>query len=307
VKILFSKWTVGLLLASGWLVLLGQLRPEETSSDIGDYEYESTRQLVAFVDKASAKVHREGTNAFADFRKPGGDWFKPDAALYLFVYDTNGLCVFHPVEPGLQGRNILDLQDIDGRHEIRGIVGVKSSGWVHFRWMPPGGIFPLWKSCYVERTRGPDGRTYLVGAGLYNMKPERVFVRDAVDHAVALIQRDGDKAYDQLRDSSNGLTFRDNYIFVMTPEGTALVDPAFPNSRLRNLTNIRDVDGRLVVQEILQRLQRQTDAWVMFMWPMPGDVHPSKRIVYARKVQLGGSTVIVGSDYPAPTPIWMRM
>jgi len=307
VKILFSKWTVGLLLASGLLFLLGQLRPKETSSDIGDYEYESTRQLVAFVDKASAKVHQEGTNAFADFRKRGGDWFKPDAALYLFVYNTNGLCVFHPVEPGLEGRNILDLQDIDGRHEIRGIVGVKSSGWVHFRWMPPGGIFPLWKSCYVERTRGPDGRTYLVGAGLYNMKPERVFVRDAVDHAVALIQRDGDKAYDQLRDSSNGLTFRDNYIFVMTPEGTALVDPAFPNSRLRNLTNIRDVDGRLVVQEILQRLQRQTDAWVMFMWPMPGDVHPSKRIVYARKVQLGDSTVIVGSDYPAPTPIWMRM
>ncbi|MFZ9853972.1 MAG: cache domain-containing protein [Limisphaerales bacterium] len=306
-KILFSKWTVGLLLASGLLFLLGQLRPKETSSDIGDYEYESTRQLVAFVDKASAKVHQEGTNAFADFRKRGGDWFKPDAALYLFVYNTNGLCVFHPVEPGLEGRNILDLQDIDGRHPIRGIVGVKSSGWVHFRWMPPGGIFPLWKSCYVERTRGPDGRTYLVGAGLYNMKPERVFVRDAVDHAVALIQRDGDKAYDQLRDSSNGLTFRDNYIFVMTPEGTALVDPAFPNSRLRNLTNIRDVDGRLVVQEILQRLQRQTDAWVMFMWPMPGDVHPSKRIVYARKVQLGGSTVIVGSDYPAPTPIWMRM
>ena len=295
------------LLVIGTVIVLGRLRPERGPGDSMEYEYEATRSLVAFVEKASSKVEKEGSAAFADFRKSGGAWFKPDASLYLFVYATNGLCVFHPIEPGLEGKNVLGLKDIDGRHEIRSIVGVKSRGWVHFHWVPPGGIFPLWKSCYVARTTGSDGRTYLVGAGLYNMKPERVFVRDSVDQAVALIQRDGEKAYDQLRDTSNGLTFQDNYIFVMTPEGVALVDPAFPNSRLRNLTSIRDVDGRPVVMEILKRLERQPEAWVMFMWPQPGEARPSKRIVYARKVQTAKATVIVGSDYVAPTPIWMKM
>ena len=34
---------------------------------------------------------------------------------------------------------------------------------------------------------------------------------------------------------------------------------------------------------------------------------PSRKLVYARKVKLGDETLIVGSDFFLPTPIWMKV
>lgn len=55
---------------------------------------------------------------------------------YFFVYDTQGINEMHGVNPGLEGRNLLDFQDPDGTYLIRKLIEAARSGgdFVAYRW-----------------------------------------------------------------------------------------------------------------------------------------------------------------------------
>lgn len=296
-------WGVALLV--GCLGLM-RLKPEPGSHRLEQYEFETTRHLVRFVERAAQRVETEGEKVFEEFRDRKGPWFESQSSLYLFAYDTNGVCLFHPVEMALQGRNLSDLRDVHGKQMIPAIAGIPVRGWVHYCWARPGGFFPAWKSSYVVRTRTPDGKVYNLGAGLYDMQIEKAFVRHTVDSAAALLDREGDRAVGKLRDPANEFTFLDNYIFVLGMDGTAIVDPSFENAPFRNFSDFQDSNGKKPFPEIVEKLRQEDAAWIMFMWPKPGESTPSKKVAYVRKVKLGDRSVIVGTHYFQPTPIWMK-
>jgi len=97
----------------------------------------------------------------------------------------------------------------------------------------------------------------------------------------------------------------DNYIFVVKQDGTAVVDPAFPSREGRNLLDFKDAVGRYVVRDMIEKLSGDS-TWISYMWPKPGEVRPSRRLAYLRKVKLGPETFIVGSGFSPARPIWMK-
>ncbi|MCG6946247.1 MAG: cache domain-containing protein [Deltaproteobacteria bacterium] len=273
-----------------------------------DYAYKRTRRIVSLVEEAATLIQREGEKAFPLFREKNSKWFQGD--MYLFVYDLKGKNVVHPVQPDFEGQNLIDLQDINGKPVIRLIIDKvtrhdKPSGWVHYMWIRPEEIFPMWKSSYVLKTRAPSGKEYVIGSGLYNMKVEKEFIIEMVDDAVELIKREGKAAFDKFRDKSSEFVFLGNYIFVVHLDGTAVVDPAFPSLEGRNLLNFKDAVGRYVVREMLEKLTGDS-TWISYMWPKAGEVRPSRRLAYIRKVKLGPETFIVGSGFSPARPIWMK-
>jgi len=181
----------------------------------------------------------------------------------------------------------------------------KPSGWVHYMWIRPEEIFPMWKSSYILKARAPSGEDYVVGSGVYNMKVEKQFIVEMVDDAVDLIHREGKATFDKLRDKSSEFVFLDNYIFVVKQDGTAVVDPAFPSLEGRNLLDFKDAVGRHVVRDMIEKLSGDS-TWISYMWPKPGEVRPSRRLAYLRKVKLGPETFIVGSGFSPARPIWMK-
>jgi hypothetical protein len=56
----------------------------------------------------------------------------------------------------------------------------------------------------------------------------------------------------------------------------------------------------------MARLETSDAAWVQFLWPKPGRRLPSRKLMYVRKVEAGGQTFLIGSDFFPATPIWMR-
>ena len=82
-----------------------------------DYAYKRTRRIVSMVEEAAALIERQGEEAFPLFRKKGSKWFQGD--MYLFIYDLSGKNVVHPVQPEFEGKNLIDLQDINGKPVIR--------------------------------------------------------------------------------------------------------------------------------------------------------------------------------------------
>lgn len=288
---------------------IGVVSCSETGRAPCIYQFEETNRLVTFVEEAAKEVSIRGDSAFKEFREPGSKWLK--GSRYLFVYDLNGVCVFHPITPELIGTNLIEQKDLNGKPMIRELVGIAArkenpSGWVHYLWMEPGEIFPEWKSSYIVRVETPGGKVYALGSGNYRQKTEKIFISDLVDSACLLLRKEGLGMIPVFLDKAGKYYFNDNHIFIVDELGNAIVDPSFPTLARRNLMNLKDVTGRYFVKDMIARLGNQDSAWFSYMAMRPAEQRPAKKLAYIRKVSIGGKWYIVGSSYFLVKPIWMK-
>ena len=254
------------------------------------FQYEDTRELMVLVKDATELVRTKGEAAFDDLRVSGSRWRQDET--YIFVLDPEGNMLVHP-DPALEGKNQLDLKDINGKPIIRGLLDAamtfpsKPEGWYHYEWPVPGGLLPRWKSSYVRLVTAPSGSRYVVGSGNYNDRMERTFVVDAVKDAVAQIEKNGAAAFPLLHDPTGPFIAKDAYIFVYDMHGTNLVLPAFPNLEGRNLLDLKDSQGKQFIQEMLTLVQTSGSGWVDYLWPKPGESVPTQKSAYVSKAKLG--------------------
>jgi hypothetical protein len=98
--------------------------------------------------------------ALPEFSLKGGPWHDRD--LYVTVEDSKGVMVAHGTNPGLIGRNVLELKDVDGKPFNREIQAVKDVAWVSFKWQNPVTKAIETKTQYDIRVGD-----YVVGVGAY--------------------------------------------------------------------------------------------------------------------------------------------
>ncbi len=277
---------------------------------IEKYQYAQTRDHVDFVQRAAMLFEKEGEKSYPLFRDKEGPWFHDNR--YLFVYNLDGTNVFHPVNPELEQKDLIDLRDLNNKPVIRYIIETvtkegSASGWVHYLWLEPGAIFPLWKSSFVMKVKAPDEQEYVIGSGIYNMRMEKQFIVATVNDAVGLIREKGKEAFDLFKNRSSNFTYMDTYIFVISMDGKAVVDPAFPSQEGRDLLDLKDTRERYLVREMIEKLKTRDSAWVSYMLPRPGQVKSSRKTAYIRKVKIDGQLYIVGSAIFSADPIWLKL
>ena len=270
------------------------------------YQYEETRELVALVKDAAELVRTKGEAAFRDFRVSGSRWRQGES--YIFVLDPKGNMLVH-LDPAMEGKNELDLKDINGKPIVRGLLGTamtfpsKPEGWYHYQWPVPGGLLPRWKSSFVQLVQAPSGSSYVVGSGTYNDRMERVFVTDIVKDAVGQIEKNGTAAFPLFHDPTGPFIVKDSYIFVFDRQGIDLVNPGFPNLEGRSLLELKDTQGKQLVREMFDVIQTSNSGWVDYMWPKPGESISTQKSAYVSKARLGDQWVLVGSGvYLADAP-----
>ena len=283
----------------------------QISEKLSAYLYEDTKKLVILVEDAAGMLEKHGAEVFKEFSRKGSRWFNEDN--YLFVYDIEGTCIFHPIAPELIGKNLIKFKDINGKPVIDLItrIGKKpqnnASGWVFYLWEEGTQLTPSWKSSYIRKVVGPDNKIYVIGSGSYNIKIEKVFIQQNVNAAVQLLQEKGKEAAFAIYNSvSSHFHVLGTFIFVIDEKGYTLVDPAYPTNTGRNLSNFRDAVGRDVVKEVTAKLQKNDEAWMQFLWPKPGSTLPSRKLLYVRKVKVANEILFVGSSFFTATPIWMK-
>ena len=254
-------------------------------------------ELMALVREGAAVFEKQGEKAYPEFRKKGSKWFRDDT--YFFVWTMDGTRIFHAADPASEGQNVSGIKDVLGRPFGKMILEAAGSpsgeGWIHYMYPEPGDIFPTWKSTFVKRVTFPSGKQYIIGCGIYNMQMDKAFIEDVVNHAAALVANQGKEAFGQLRDKTGPFVFMDTYVFVDTPDGTELVNPAQPSLEGKNLIDLRDLKGKPVVQEEIAAAMKDGSAWLDLYWYKPGNNLPARKQTYVRKVQSGQDTYIVGS------------
>lgn len=276
------------------------------STGVEFMEQDSTNYIKSLVKDAAKMVRTQGEVAFEEFRKPKSRWRKGET--YIFILDKEGNMLLH-ADPEMEDKNQLDLKDVNGKPIIRGLLAAatdlpeKQEGWFHYQWPVPDGLLPRWKSSFVQLVRAPDGKEYVIGSGMYNDRMEKEFVIDMVEDAAGQIKKEGKAAFNKLYDPSGPFLVKDTYIFILDTTGVELVNPGFRNLEGRNLMDLKDSEGKLLVQEMFKAVEKDSTAWIEYMWPKPGDNRSTQKATYVRKVPLGDSWVLVGAGvYLADAP-----
>ena len=137
-----------LLTTSAAALAAGQATPDEAK---------------AMALKAAEYLKSAGADkAFAEFdAKDNATWHDRD--LYVTVQDSSGVMVAHGTSPGLIGKSMLDLRDVDGKPFNREIQAIKASGWVEFKWQNP-----VTKAVEPKQTYEVRVGEYIVGVGAYS-------------------------------------------------------------------------------------------------------------------------------------------
>lgn len=111
-------------------------------------------EAKAMSERAAAHIGAVGeAQAFADFTRPDGGFRQGE--LYVFCNDHDGVNRAHGVNPLFVGKNLMHLQDPDGKEPNRDIIATgfgNGEGWVDFKWPNPVTKKIEPKSAYVIRT-----------------------------------------------------------------------------------------------------------------------------------------------------------
>jgi two-component system, NarL family, sensor kinase len=106
---------------------------------------------------------------------------------YFFLYDRDGVCLVHPRQPELVGKNLQSLVDARGRRVIPSLIETARSGggFQHYAWKKPSTGLVTEKLGYVSLLE-PWG--WIVGTGVYLDDVERA-TRSARESSEASVKR----------------------------------------------------------------------------------------------------------------------
>src|SRR5216683_7346427 len=127
-------------------------------------EFGTRAEAVAMVKRAQAKFKKDGFDPLVKTINSGAKEFN-DRDLYVFIVDFTGRNHANAVTPAIQGKDIWDIKDQDGKFIVQEMVGVardNGHGWFDYRWINPTTKTIEDKAAYVERLGTSDNYVAVV-------------------------------------------------------------------------------------------------------------------------------------------------
>jgi len=274
--------------------------------DLTMYQYRDTRNVVRFVYDAALMLNRDGAVGLAHLRSHRAEYSTPD--YYLCVYDVTGANLFHAGMEALEGRNLWDVTDKNGKPVFQQVVEALEDAsnphaWVHYSWWEPGRFYPVPKSSCHFKIETPEGEELIVGGGLSYPHEEREFIRIVVDDAAKLIERNGADALAEISDPVSKYSYRDVRVFAFYRDGETLISPAINSTFSQtNLLECVDEVGQKPFAQAIEDLQSADSVWAVFMAKGPYQRRLIRKILYIRETTLTGEEIYVAAITDLPEP-----
>ncbi len=136
-----------------------------------------TPQLCKEKVIAAAKLlEAKGEAAFPEIKDPKGPFRFADGAGYVWIHNLEGITLMHPIRPALNGKNLLDMRDVNGTYffvAFNELVEEKGAGWVPYAWPKPGEKHSSPKVSYVILAKHGENE-YVAGSGMYDVTAEDI-------------------------------------------------------------------------------------------------------------------------------------
>lgn len=183
--------------------------------------------------------------------------------LYLFVYDSNGVCLAHGEDDKLIWQNLIDLKDSFGTLIVKSILNKakEGGGWVTYGW------HNATKRSYVKQVY-KDGKTYVIGSGYYPQSKQESVI-NIVKGAVALFNEIQERAesielaFGLMNYPTGKFSSGDLYLYALDFNGTIMAQAERPGLTGSNAWDYKDEHGKYVNREIVKKLQANPEGiWV---------------------------------------------
>ena len=119
-----------------------------------------------------------------------------------------------------------------------------------------------------------------------------------VNKAAAIVDTKGKAALSEFRERGSEWWSGDVYIFAYSPEGTVILNPAFPAREGRAYHGETDKKGKAFHDELLKTAQTHGLGWVDYWLPKPGQTEPSQKWSYVKAVKVEGVALVGAGFYP---------
>jgi signal transduction histidine kinase len=214
--------------------------------------------------------------------------------VYLFAFDTNGVCLAHGKEMNLVWSNLYELKDTYGNPIVQEIINKArgGGGWITYHWRNAT------KNAYVKEVR-VGNKTYILGSGYYpHSKPDAVV--NLVKGAVAFFNntikqgRSPNEAFGSFSYPLGKFVFGDLYLYALDFNGMQMAHGEMPGLIGTNAWEYQDATGAYVNQEIVAKLNNVTSGgiWIEYM------SKNTRKRTYAEKVVDGqGKKYFIASGY----------
>ena len=183
---------------------------------------------------------------------------------YFFIFAMDGTVLLHAVQPELEQKNLLTMQDTEGTFVIREMIALarsKGEGFISYRWPKPG--FPpdreFEKISFIKYLPQLD---CFIGAGEYLGDTEAEVKVEALERIENMRFGEGD------------------YVFAGQWDGLALTYPA----KGRNMLGVTDANGVKIVEEAIA-LARKEGGFLWYVMPKLGEERNSLKLSYVRGIK----------------------
>ena len=237
---------------------------------IVDVAYNTVAQVHARMDLSDAEKMRLAAQLVGAMRYNEKD--------YLWINDMGPKMVMHPIKPALNGKNLSDFKDPQGKRLFVDMVNVcrkNGEGTVDYLWPKPGHDQPVAKLSYVKLFKPWN---WVIGTGVYLEAAEQRFMEDAK------------KAIAQLRYGSKG----SDYFWINDMGPKMIMHPIKPALDGKDLSNNKDPNGKRLFVDMVNVCRDKGEGFVDYMWPMPGHKEPVPKLSYVKLFKPWGWVVGTG-------------
>ncbi len=185
---------------------------------------------------------------------------------YLWINDMRPFMVMHPTKPEMNGTDLANFADPNGKKlfiEMVRVCSEKEKGFVDYMWPKPGEEKPVGKLSYVRLFKPWN---WVIGTGVYLENAEKRFQEDARQQIASL------------RFGPDG----NDYFFIIDSDANMIMHPIKPEMNGKNYQDYADPNGKKLFSEMARVGREKGEGFVDYMWPKPGKEEPVAKLSFVK-------------------------
>jgi methyl-accepting chemotaxis protein len=187
---------------------------------------------------------------------------------YFWINDLDAIIVMHPTNPSLDGKDMKEYKDQNGKKiftEFAQVAKTSGDGFVDYVWPKPGYETPQDKVSYVKLFKPYN---WVVGTGEY------------VDNVTAKLQEEALRAIGDMKYGKDG------YYWINDSKPTMVMHPINKALDGKDLSASKDPTGKLLFVEMSKVANASKEGGlVKYMWAKPGKEAPQPKFSYVQRFE----------------------
>ncbi|MER2268382.1 cache domain-containing protein [Methylobacterium oxalidis] len=122
-------------------------------------------------------------------------------------------------------------------------------------------------------------------------------IEAVVNKAAVLVEARGKVIFSEFRKRDSEWRFEDVYLFALDLDGKILLNVEFPKREGTFRLKEKDANGNVFHEEFIDVARTSGSGWVDYMFPKPGERHPSEKWSYVKSTTIDGTPALIGAGF----------